>query len=152
MVWVSAAPELCHSTLVPSCLSPLRTDLAGEREERGRRGGEEREERGRREGGEGRRGGRGGECSGMHVHAAKVVMHLTLEVVGLVASADGEGALILLVNANHCILHQRGGGRGHGGGDRGQGDGGRGHGGGGRGQGGGGRGQGVGVEGRGGGG
>ena len=64
----------------------------------------------------------------MHVHAAKVVMHLTLEVVGLVASADGEGALILLVNANHCILHQRGGGRGHGGGDRGQGDGGRGQG------------------------
>ena len=50
----------------------------------------------------------------MRVHAAKVVMHLTLEVVGLVASADGEGALILLVNADHCILHQRGGGRGQG--------------------------------------
>ena len=32
----------------------------------------------------------------------------TLEVVGLVASTDCKGALVFLVNANHCMLRQRG--------------------------------------------
>ena len=62
-------------------------------------------ERGR-EGGE-RERGRGRECTCAVCVQCSQRWFSTLEVIGLVACAYCKGALVLLVNANHCMLHHR---------------------------------------------